>query len=39
VLVNYGAAGSEEIWALSERIVQSVSSTFGILPEREVQVW
>lgn len=39
VLVNYGSAGSREIWDLSERIVQSVYATFGMLPEREVQVW
>lgn len=39
VLVNYGDALSTDIWDLSERIVQSVYLTFGILPEREVQVW
>jgi UDP-N-acetylmuramate dehydrogenase len=39
VLVNYGSAESADIWALSERIVQSVYATFGIMPEREVQVW
>lgn len=39
VLVNYGHAKGNEIWALSEELVQSVQSKYGIELEREVQVW
>ena len=39
VLVNYGHADGQEIWQLSQRIVDSVSQRFGIEPEREVQIW
>ncbi|GAA4457437.1 UDP-N-acetylmuramate dehydrogenase [Rurimicrobium arvi] len=39
VLVNYGEANGEQLWALSERIVDSVWEKFQIRPEREVQVW
>ncbi|RYD54956.1 MAG: UDP-N-acetylmuramate dehydrogenase [Sphingobacteriales bacterium] len=39
VLVNYGHAKGEDIWLLSEDIIQSVQEKFGITLEREVQLW
>lgn len=39
VLVNYGKADGAQIWLLSEEVVASVESKFGIVLEREVQVW
>jgi UDP-N-acetylmuramate dehydrogenase len=39
VLVNYGHADGAQIWQLSEEVVQSVHTKFGIELEREVQVW
>lgn len=39
VLVNYGHAKGDDVWALSDEIVQSVLQRFGIELEREVQVW
>jgi UDP-N-acetylmuramate dehydrogenase len=39
VLINTGEATGAEIWALSQQILEDVEQRFGILLEREVQVW
>ena len=39
VLVNYGNATGEEIWALAQRIQASVLEKFGVQLEPEVNVW
>lgn len=39
VLVNYGHAQGTDVWQLSTEVLETVQQKFGILLEREVQVW
>ena len=38
VLVNYGEATGDEIWALALQVRETVQKTFGIMLEPEVNV-
>lgn len=39
VLVNHGKGSGQEIYNLSQQILESVASKFGITLEREVNIW
>jgi UDP-N-acetylmuramate dehydrogenase len=39
VLVNYGTAAGNDIYRLSEEIVQSVVNKFNVVLQREVNIW